>query len=104
MDLNECGPSDVAAETGGTIGLQPFRELMLRATLILLDSSRFALRLRRQKIRGDSESHAALTAMARSINWLWGYRVGDFRFICQIEGAALAVVAVRVAHRSQDCG
>jgi mRNA interferase RelE/StbE len=32
---------------------------------------------------------------------LWRYRIGDYRAICRIEDEKLAILVVRVAHRSK---
>lgn len=32
---------------------------------------------------------------------LWRYRVGDYRIICQIQDAALVILAVRIGHRRE---
>ena len=40
-------------------------------------------------------------ALIGPLGWLWRYRVGDYRVICELRDDALRVLVVRIAHRSR---
>jgi mRNA interferase RelE/StbE len=38
-------------------------------------------------------------ALTGELSWLWRYRAGDYRIVCEIQDNVLMILVVRVAHR-----
>ncbi len=32
---------------------------------------------------------------------LWRYRIGDYRIICEIDGALITIIVIKIAHRKE---
>jgi mRNA interferase RelE/StbE len=48
-----------------------------------------------------SDPRAVGKALTGPLGGLWRYRVGDYRLICEIEGALMRVLVVKVGHRGE---
>jgi mRNA interferase RelE/StbE len=58
----------------------------------------------KERVASATDPRSVGSALRGLLPRLWKYRVGDYRIICDIQDGRVAVLVVRIRHRSQAYG
>ena len=53
-----------------------------------------------ERLQGTDNPRQWGAALSGRYAGLWKYRIGDYRLVCQLQGARLVVLVVKTGHRS----
>lgn len=54
-----------------------------------------------ERVTGTGDPRSAGKALAGPLGGLWRYRVGDYRFICEVQDGMMRVLIVRLGDRGE---